>query len=185
MVQSLPDGKFQSILSWIRELACDERLMIILVASRLDDSLKEMLQRAMIHQSGSQDPLFESNGPLGSFSSRILLSYRLGLIDRDFERFLQTLRKLRNDAAHAAHHIDLRSPPHVDRVLDLHNLASRSPMWTTTFVPPVDPKEDPSASLFSAFTMAVFLAEFALLNTEPFSVKTLWGFHLMQVISDD
>ncbi|MEX1231421.1 MAG: hypothetical protein WEB58_14335 [Planctomycetaceae bacterium] len=114
---------------WLEQLGVDERLMILLATARLDDLLKRLLQSTMLHQGGGQDSLFDPDRPLGTFSSRILLAYRLGLIDRDFESFLQALRKLRNNAAHATDHLDLSTSPHLDHIITLQRLASKSSLW--------------------------------------------------------
>lgn len=128
-MKKLPMEIFEQTLSWLELVQCDERLMIILSAAKLDDLLKNIIRSSMVHQSGNSDPLFDSDRPLGSFSSRILLAYRLGLIDRDVESYLQTLRKLRNDAAHSAHDIDLSKAPHVDRVIHMQQIASKCHLW--------------------------------------------------------
>ena len=177
-----PRNLLDQTLAWFRQIVGDERIMILLASARLDDLLKRLLQSTMLHQGGSQDSLFDNDRPLGTFSSRILLAYRLGLIDRDYESFLQSLRKLRNDAAHAAEHIDLATSPHVDRVVHLHSLASKSPLWETLNDKPANPKTEPAAALFTALVLAVFNAECAVLSAKLFSVDTVCGFHLLRMM---
>jgi DNA-binding MltR family transcriptional regulator len=47
-----------------------------------------------------QDSLFNSNGPLATFSGKIKLGYALGLFSRETFSDLEVIRKLRNEAAH-------------------------------------------------------------------------------------
>ncbi len=164
--------------AWFRQLTPgDDRALLIVASARLGDLLKRLLQATMIHNPGGNDGLFDPDRPLGTFSSRILLAYRLGLLDRDFESFLQTLRKLRNDAAHSAQPIALQSAPHIDRVMHLQSLASKSPLWSA--LPesgPTNPKENPSLSLFTSLLMAVINAEISVLSATPFEIDNACTF---------
>ncbi len=179
--KEIPKGVFQRVSRWLEQLKTDDRLMIIIATSRLDDLLKKLLQKTMRHESGGQDSLFSSNHALGSFSSRILLAYRLGLIDRDYESFLQTLRKLRNDAAHASQQMDLSTAPHIDRVICMQSLASKSPVWDDVNEAPIVPQSDPSESLFISLAFAVLCAELYVLDAKPFQVDDVCGFHMMRM----
>ena len=177
-MKQFPSGLVKETVAWLREVPPgDDRARLIVVSAKLDDLLKRLLQAVMIHHPGGKDSLFDPDRPLGTFSSRILLAYRLGLLDRHFESFLPTLRKLRNDAAHSAQPIALGSSPHIDRVMHLHSLASQSLVWNTLQdKTPVDPKEDPSHSLFASLTVAVFNAECAVLSAKPFQVDNVCTF---------
>jgi hypothetical protein len=179
-----PRDVLDQTLEWLEQLHGDERLMIILASARLDDLLKRLLQATMQHQGGGQDVLFDSDRPLGTFSSRILLAYRLGLIDRNYESFLQSLRKLRNDAAHAAEHIDLATAPHIDRVVHLYSLASTAPTWSAINEEPIYPRLDPAVALFRALVVAVFSVECAILSAKQFEVDTVCSFDLLRMKPD-
>ena len=78
-----------------------DRACVILAAALLDTALETLLKAKLVHSSASEDPLFEgANAPLGSFSSRIEMSYRVGIIDAGFARALHLVRRIRNDFAH-------------------------------------------------------------------------------------
>ena len=176
-----PTELLEQTVSWLTLLNKDERLMIIVASARLDDLLKRLLQSTMLHDSGGDDRLFGHDRPLGSFSSRILLAYRLGLISRDYESFLQTLRRLRNDAAHAVQDINLSVSPHLDRVITLQTLASKSPLWHEFFRDePVNPHTNPAHSLYSSLVIAVMNGEAAVLDAKPLTVDTVCCFDLMR-----
>jgi DNA-binding MltR family transcriptional regulator len=78
-----------------------DRASVILAAALLDSALETLLRAALVPTSASEDPLFEgSNAPLGTFSARIEMAYRIGLTDANFSRNLHLVRKIRNDFAH-------------------------------------------------------------------------------------
>ncbi len=181
-MKEFPRDRMGIIFNWLDELSVDSRLMIIISASRIDDLLKGLLQKVMVHQPGTSDSLLDSDRPLGSFSARIALAYRLGLVDRDFESFLQSIRRLRNDAAHSSEHIDLSTSPHVDRVNHLHSLASKAPMWN--FLPKEEliAKTDPARTLRASIIFGVLSLEVAMLSAKHFDHAQICGFHLVRMI---
>jgi hypothetical protein len=108
------------------------------------------------------------------------LAYRLGLISPALESFLQTLRRLRNDAAHAVQQIDLSTSPHLDRIIHLQSLASKSSLWQTLVDEPINPKTNPGASLFVSLAIAVFDGESVVRNSKPFVVDVECDFGLVK-----
>lgn len=81
-----------------------DRGCILIGASVLDDLLASLLQNYLKRNEHvckqAMEPLFSGMGPLASFSSRIKLTYCLGLIKKwEFED-LERIRKIRNKAAH-------------------------------------------------------------------------------------
>ncbi|MDB5321342.1 MAG: putative mannitol operon repressor [Phycisphaerales bacterium] len=70
-------------------------------AAYVDDLLAGMLRSYLVDDAKLVDALLESQGPLGTFSSRINLVYALGLIRDDQLADLNTLRKIRNEFAHS------------------------------------------------------------------------------------
>jgi hypothetical protein len=78
-----------------------DRASVILAAALLDAALELLLRAFMRPCSTGEDPLFEgANAPIGTFSARIDVAYRLGLLDLDFSRALHLVRRIRNDFAH-------------------------------------------------------------------------------------
>lgn len=78
-----------------------DRASVILAAAMLDAALEAVLKAFLMPTSAADDSLFEGgNAPLGTFSSRIELCYRLGLLDACHARNFHLVRKLRNDFAH-------------------------------------------------------------------------------------
>jgi hypothetical protein len=81
------------------------RALIILATAKLDNQLREVIEAFLLPRppaaSGNTDELFDGDrSPLGTFSARIKVCRRLGLIDESLARTLDTLRDVRNHAAH-------------------------------------------------------------------------------------
>lgn len=78
-----------------------DRGAVLVAAALLDNGLKGRLSELFLKSDDSKDQLFEGgNAPLGTFSAKIELAYRLKLIDKECKKSLNTFRKLRNDFAH-------------------------------------------------------------------------------------
>jgi DNA-binding MltR family transcriptional regulator len=78
-----------------------DRAAAIVGTSYLDEILATMIKAYIVDDKPNKDKeLFEGNGPLSTFSSRIDISFRFGLISRDEQSLLHLIRKIRNDFAH-------------------------------------------------------------------------------------
>jgi DNA-binding MltR family transcriptional regulator len=89
------------------------RPLIIVGASKVDDLLAEILLIFLlpkIAKPKEQDELLEGDKPLGTFSARIRMCRRLGLIEETLYLALDRLRILRNLCAHAVSFDDSKSP---------------------------------------------------------------------------
>jgi DNA-binding MltR family transcriptional regulator len=96
-----------------------DRAAVILGAAKLDYLLYQILQKFLVPNVGSNDELLAGDGPLSTFSAKIQICYRLGLIDSEFARALHLTRKIRNAFAHETSGCKLDSGPHRDRVREL------------------------------------------------------------------
>lgn len=119
--QQSPDS-FELVLVklWHQEFNAEsDRAAVILGASKLDQLLRELLVKKFLPNPTSQDDLFDSDKPIASFSSRINVAYRLGLIDKQFANSLHLIRRIRNEFAHEAVGASLGEGAHRDRVKTL------------------------------------------------------------------
>jgi hypothetical protein len=96
-----------------------ERSAVVLGASRADALLEELLRTALKRHPGGSDNLFDPDRPLGTFSARIALAFRMGVIDDSCGHALQMLRKIRNDFAHSSSRATLSESRHRSRVVEL------------------------------------------------------------------
>ncbi|CAE6724969.1 hypothetical protein [Candidatus Nitrotoga fabula] len=79
------------------------RALIILASSQIDYLLRSILEQYLWPKSAKlkeEDELLDGDRPLGTFSSRIKLAKRVGIIDNELYDLLNKLREIRNIAAH-------------------------------------------------------------------------------------
>jgi DNA-binding MltR family transcriptional regulator len=102
-----------------------DRGAVILAASLFDLSLTNLLKSFLVSNPSSKDDIFEGpNSPMGSFSSKISMSYRLGLISSKFSRDLNLIRKIRNEFAHNIQGCNFEHSGVMSRVQELINSCS-------------------------------------------------------------
>ena len=99
-----------------------ERSSVVLGAERINVALEVLIKNSLQPSLNNTDTLFTSEGALASFSRKIEMAYRLGLIDLPFKQALGLVRKLRNDFAHAIKVESLQQDNHADRVKALSKL---------------------------------------------------------------
>ena len=90
-----------------------ERPLLIVAAAKVDDLVLEILRAFLLPKTAKEkdaDELLEQDRPLGTFSARIKLCRRLGLIDGSLFTALERLRILRNLSAHSVE-FDAATPP--------------------------------------------------------------------------
>ncbi len=100
-------------------VAESDRAAVVLGAAKIDALLCSVLDRHFIAHPGSEDDLLEGDSPLATFSARIKICQRLGLVDSNFAKLLHLLRRLRNAFAHEVAHSSLSRGAARDRVLML------------------------------------------------------------------
>lgn len=103
-----------------------ERALVIGGVARIDVVLERLLKAVLRPHSGGDDNLFDPDRPLGSFSAKISLAWRMGLLDTETERSLQMIRKIRNDFAHAETRISLSDAAITSRVRELASCAKKA-----------------------------------------------------------
>ena len=108
------------------------RPLLIVGASRIDDLLLETLRMFLLpRRAKDQDELLEGDTPLSTFSARIKMCRRLGLIDETLYLAVDRLRTLRNLCAHSVS-FDHTKPPVREHVAELrkHITGRHSYQWT-------------------------------------------------------
>jgi len=114
-----------------------DRACVILAATLLDAALETLLKACLSPSISGTDSLFDgSNAPLGTFSARIDLSYRLGLISPQLTRDLHLIRRIRNDFAHNVAGCSFDDTSVRDRILELsrsNRINERHQSWKEAF----------------------------------------------------
>jgi hypothetical protein len=80
-----------------------DRAAAIVGCALIDERLAELLDEFLVQNADGRDDLLDSenvNTPLGSFGSRIVAAYAVGLIDKPQRDALRRLKKVRNLFAH-------------------------------------------------------------------------------------
>ncbi len=79
-----------------------DRGCVLVVASLVENVLEEQISVRLMPKASKDDELLSrsSNGPFSSFSAKINLAYRLGLIPLSERKIYHQLRELRNACAH-------------------------------------------------------------------------------------
>lgn len=96
-----------------------DRAIATLGAAKLDYILQQILSNCLLPDTSGDDDLLGDNAPLNSFSAKIRMTRRLGLVDEYFARALHQVRKIRNIFAHEVRGGSLDSPIHRDRIEQL------------------------------------------------------------------
>ncbi|MCK4798822.1 MAG: hypothetical protein KAT05_15710 [Spirochaetes bacterium] len=105
---------------FLRELT--PRTVIIVGSSKIDDLLVNIISNYLlpkIVKNKDQDELLEGDKPLATFSSRIKLVYRLGIIHISLYQVLEKIRNIRNISAHEML-FDIAKSPLKDRINSLY-----------------------------------------------------------------
>ena len=101
---------------------------VLVGGARVDAALEALLKAALAPPSGPET-LFLTDRPLGSFGARIALARRLGLIDRQVELALHTLRRVRNAFAHSTAQASLSEACHHQPLAECYRQARCNPLW--------------------------------------------------------
>ena len=109
--------EFQELIEEFKKES--DRATVILSAAKLDAQLYLLLSKVLKPASSNQDELLDGDGPLGTFSSKINIAQRLGLIDIHFAKSLHLIRRIRNAFAHEFKSMSLTNGGHADRIREL------------------------------------------------------------------
>lgn len=77
-----------------------DRGVAIISCSFIDSALREILSNFFLDDLKNDKKIFEGNGPLNTFSSKITIAYQLGLISKKEYKIIDTIRSIRNIFAH-------------------------------------------------------------------------------------
>lgn len=148
-----------------------DRAAVILGAAKLDLLLYQVLQQHLAPSTGSKDELLDGDSPLGTFSAKIMLASRLGLIDAEFTRSLQFVRKIRNSFAHEVSGCTLDSGAHRDRVKELVAQLKYKNAFVSIRTSKFEDKDAPSTNFRTALAFLVARLEVLLNHIEPVSTS--------------
>ena len=100
-----------------------DRGSVLMAAAFIEDKLGSLLESYFIENKKVCKQLLNGNGALATFSSKIDLTFLLGLIPENIFNDLHILRKIRNNFAHTASKISFETPSIKDRTKALSTLS--------------------------------------------------------------
>lgn len=99
------------------------RAKVVLAACYMDELLHQLLALVLKPSDKKKDLLLDGpQAPLGTYSAKIELAYRLGLIPEDTRKSLHLVRKIRNEFAHNLDNCSFDSTAIRDWNRQLHEL---------------------------------------------------------------
>jgi hypothetical protein len=103
-------------------IAESDRGAVLIGTAHVDERLKELFECLMPAEMSKKvkKSLLSYSGVLGSFGSRIAIAYATRLVNKKLYASLDTLRDVRNDAAHAAEPFNLKTQE--QRICKLYDL---------------------------------------------------------------
>ena len=104
----------------------NDRSLIILCSSIIDEQLYDILNT--LFKKIKEDDLLKGDNPLSTFSSRIKILYRIGIIDESLKGILDNVRKIRNVSAHSVA-LNLNKSPLKDHILTLRKSIINRPSY--------------------------------------------------------
>lgn len=144
-----------------------DRAAVILGAAKIDLLLYQILQQYLAPITGGKDELLDGDSPLGTFSAKILLVNRLGLVNDEFTRALQFVRKIRNSFAHEVAGCTLDSGAHRDRVKELVAQLKHKNAFIKIRASKFEDKDEPSTNFRTALAFLVARLDVLLSHIDP------------------
>ena len=115
-----PVASIEEFKKFAKEFAEEsDRAAAILGAAKLDSLLYQVIKGKLLPSATGNDSLLDGDRALATFSARIDMAHRLGLIDAAFAGGLHLVRKIRNSCAHDPSGTSLDSGSHPDRIREL------------------------------------------------------------------
>lgn len=136
------------------------RTKVILYATRIDEELDALLKKFLKPRrrpKEEDDELFRAYAPLSTFSGRISMAHRLGLLSRDDADSLDTLRSLRNDCAHKIFDFRFDESPAKERTARFIELTCRDPSRLLMLGAFACPQTDEQALIFCCLFHVIYL----------------------------
>jgi len=172
MTEKRSEIDIDEFVSFVQEFEGEtDRAAVILGAAKLDTLLYQLLSKFLFPSPTGIDEMLEGDSPLSTFSSRINISYRLGLIDAHFAKALHLIRKIRNAFAHELSGCTLDSGAQRDRVKELVLPFRKMPIIKVFEKEFFEERKHsgPSAEFRTILSLMIMNLEHAILRVKPIS----------------
>ena len=147
-----------------------DRAAVVLGTAKLDNVLEIILEDYLLPFDSDEDKnnFFSYNGTLGTFSSRIHMSYRLQIIDQDFFKKLHLIRNIRNQFAHNISTSKLDKSPISDQVRELSKHLVELRMFKDIRDSVFPNHEEYSANFRTVLSLLIYTLEYLSKNVSDF-----------------
>ncbi|WP_080057585.1 MltR family transcriptional regulator [Spirosoma aerolatum] len=112
-----------------------DRGCCLMAVSYIDSILEKLLRRKLIGNKKHKDNLFNANGSLNTLSSKINLSYSIGLLSKTAMTDLNIVRKIRNEFGHSFEIIDFKTDKIKDEIAKI-----KSSMYNGDEIRDIEPR---------------------------------------------
>jgi hypothetical protein len=151
-----------------------DRSAAILIGAEIDIQLERILSHFLLPPL-KKSSAFLQDGPLGSFSARIEMIYRIGLIPEEWHHDLHVIRKIRNEFAHGPSGLDFTQPPVCDLAGNLMTGKRIVDDMMRDRKPPSDPKTPYAPKNVFRLSCSYFLPQMILLRYNTPKMQPLWN----------
>jgi len=106
-------------------IGVSDRSTAILVAALIDSALSDLIEAELLTSLGEEDaikPLYERDGALSTFFSKIHLGYAMSLYDDKVRDDLEVIRRVRNSFSHVRRSINFNTPEIVEECRKLRTM---------------------------------------------------------------
>jgi DNA-binding MltR family transcriptional regulator len=161
-----------------------DRAAVILGAAKIEFLLEQILDKYLIPSPSSQDELLDGDSPLGTFSAKIKICHRLGIIDDRFCKLLNVFRRLRNGFAHDVTHSTLTVGSARDRVIALADPFGDSDFFhalTTQVANDAERSDDDPGVIFRA-VLALFYIELGRIHEAVHPAERMFDDGIVEMV---
>ena len=96
-----------------------DKAAVIMGIEKLDNLLFQILNKIFMPNPSQKDDLFDTDAPISTFSAKINICYRLGIIDNLATKSLNLMKRIKTDMINEKANASLTSGAAADRVREL------------------------------------------------------------------
>ncbi len=156
-----------------------DRVRAVLLGVQLDRLLQMLLKTYLVPFAGKKDPLLSGSGFAGTFSARIELGYRVGLLPPDWHHDLKIINQIRDDFAHGLAGLHLNQP----KFASLCNMLKLSADWQS-HLPESKPSDINPQTRFVA-ACVVLSAHLCIARTKVERMPNVWTNYSFDAVTVD
>ncbi|MCK9337758.1 MAG: hypothetical protein M0P43_08010 [Arcobacteraceae bacterium] len=103
---------FRNVIEFRNNISSEtDRGLVLMSVAYIDERLTVLLEKYFVDDKNVIKTLFDTTGPLGSFSSKLKLAYGIGLLPKNIYTDCNKIRKIRNSFAHVSKPMTFEDEP--------------------------------------------------------------------------